>query len=229
MQHAQLIRASDPERLYEGLGWSLQDSSVCDRRLAEFIFRNLRGSAYASLGYGSVDDVLNGDIRSVRRMNATTGSDIHLCGVTERDELRAFGLWYSLEGGDLDLLPPDCRESGGRLADWERCEIAYGDWIIIDATSRVRGLGRALFAVMLNDMAEAGYRGWYGRTVVPENRAIYDRLYLRHGRAELVGEWKDGPLTRIGFLGNLRGEWTRSLLEDSLLGCPLSGAFPRCS
>jgi GNAT superfamily N-acetyltransferase len=155
----------------------------------------------------------------MRRLASTTESGVHLYGVSQRRGILAFGLWYSLEGGGLELLPPESREDG-RLGEFERGDVAYGDWIIVDAASRVRGLGRALFAIALNDMAEAGYRGWYGRTVVPDNRALYERLYLRHGRAELVGEWEDGPLTRIGFLGELERGWTQTLLEAALRGCP---------
>ena len=75
-----------------------------------------------------------------------------------------------------------------------------------------------LFAIVLDDMAQAGYRYWYGRTVVPDNRELYERLYRRKGRAELVGEWEDGSVTRIGFLGDLRGGWTRELLESTTNG-----------
>ena len=38
---------------------------------------------------------------------------------------------------------------------------------------------------------------------------------LRH-----IGKWQDGAVTRIGFLGDLRGGWTEALLRASLKGMP---------
>jgi len=209
-----LIRATRLDELYRGMGWAVLGETACDHRLAEFIFRNLQGSAYAALGYAAVGDVVEGDIRLVRRLSSTAGSDVHLYAIAGQDGIRAFGLWYSLASGALDLLPPEYRAEEILLDGCRRCEIAYGDWVIVDASSRVGGLGFALFANFLDDMAEAGYRRWYGRTVVPENRALYEKLYRGRGRASLLGEWQDGPLTRIGFLGSLEGGWTKALLEQ---------------
>ncbi len=213
-----VVRAGDLGELYDKSGWLSQGEPACNRRLAEFVFRNLQGSDYATLGYGSVEEVLNGDIELVRRLARTPGSDVHLYAVPEPSGIRAFGLWYSLAAGGDDLLPPAFREEGALPEGCSRREIAYGDWMIVDRSSRVRGLGRALFAVVLNDMEASGYRYWYGRTVVPDNLALYEKLYLRKGRAALLGQWEDGPLTRIGFLGDLRGGWTKALLETSLEG-----------
>ena len=149
----------------------------------------------------------------IRRFGGEPESDVHLYAVPEPSGIRAFILWYSLRAGGPNLLPPDYR-AGAALPDGcSASEIAYGDWLIVDASSRVRGLGRKLFALTLNDMAQSGYRYWYGRTVVPDNRALYEKLYRRVGRASLLGEWEDGPVTRIGFLGDLRGGWTKALLE----------------
>ena len=215
MPETHVVRASDLEGLYEKSGWHSEDGPTCDRRLAEFIFRNLQGSDYAATGYGSVEDVLSGDIAMIRRFAHTPENDVHLYLVPGPSGIRAFILWYSLQAGELDLLPLDCREEGSLPGDCSRQDIAYGDWLIVDTSSRVQGLGRALFGIVLNDMAESGYRYWYGRTVVPDNRALYEKLYRRMGRASLVGEWQDGSVTRIGFLGDLRGGWTKALLEAS--------------
>jgi hypothetical protein len=211
-----LIRATRLEELYRGLGWTEEEPSACDRSLADFIFRGLGGSAYAALGYASVQDVLDGDILLIRRLSSTPGSGIHLYVIPEQHRIRAFGLWYSLRSGGLDLLPPDYRTEDILIDGCGRGEIAYGDWLIVEPASRVRGLGLALFAMLLDDMAEAGYRRWYGRTVVPENQALYERLYRGKGRASLLGQWQDGPLTRIGFLGSLEGGWTRALVKERL-------------
>lgn len=201
---SRLIRASRLETLYEACGWPVRDVSDCDRRLAGFIFRNLQGSDYVASGYGSIEDVRNGDIAMIRRFEDDPGSDVHLYALPEPSGLQAFVLWYSLQAGGLELLPPAYRERGTVAEDATLAQVAYGDWLIVDASSRVRGLGGVLFAIVLDDMAKAGYRYWYGRTVVPENRDLYEKLYRREGRAELLGEWDDGPVTRIGFLGDLR-------------------------
>lgn len=211
-QSIQLIRASRLDELYRGLGWAAQKETACDGNLAEFFFRNLEGSAYAALGYAAVRDVLDGDIRLIRRLSSTPRSDVHLYVIPEQGGIRAFGLWYSLGSAGLDLLP-DYRGEEVLLDGCKRSEIAYGDWLIVETSSRVGGLGLALFATLLDDMAEAGYRRWYSRTVVPENRVLYEKLYRGIGRASLLGQWQDGPLTRIGFLGSLEGGWTKALLE----------------
>jgi len=213
---SRLVRAARLEELYEKSGWSAHGAPAGDRRLADFVFRNLQGSDYAASGYGSVEDVLNGDIAMVRRLSEISGSDVHLYAVLGSSGLQAFILWYALEAGGRELLPPGYREGRALTDDSTYAEIAYGDWLIVDASARVRGLGTVLFATLLNDMADGGYRYWYGRTVVPDNRALYEKLYRRKGRAELLGEWKDGRVTRIGFLGDLRGGWTRTLLESTL-------------
>jgi hypothetical protein len=220
MTGLRLVRAAALDELYEKSGWPSKDGPTCDRRLAEFVFRNLQGSDYAVAGYGSVEDVLTGDIEIIRRFALTPGSDVHLYAVLEPAGIQAFSLWYSLEAGGLELLPPDDRDQGGFLRGCSRREIAYGDWLIVDASCRVRGLGGVVFAIVLHDMARSGYRFWYGRTVVPENLALYERLYLRKGRAHQIGKWQDGAVTRIGFLGDLRGGWTGALLRASLEGRP---------
>jgi hypothetical protein len=215
-----LVGAADLTTLYRKSGWDSADDPACDRRLAGFIARNLQGSDYAAAGYGSVEDVLAGDIDLIRRLARTPGSDVHLYGVPSPAGMAAFMLWYSLEAGGPGLLPPDDQAEGGLPPGCTSREVAYGDWLIVDATSRVRGLGGALFAIMLHDMARRGYHFWYGRTVVPDNLGLYQRLYHQKGRADLVGTWQDGPVTRIGFLGDLRGGWTEQLLRASLEGRP---------
>jgi len=129
-------------------------------------------------------------------------------------------LWYPLGAGGPELLPPGVHKQKGLPKGFDRRETAYGDWLIVDAPSRVLGLGGVLFAVMLHDMAQSGYRFWYGRTVVPDNLRLYERLYHQKGRANLIGTWQDGPVTRIGFVGDLRGHWTEELLRVSLDGKP---------
>jgi hypothetical protein len=215
-----LVRAAGLDELYEKSGWSSEDGPTCDRRLAEFVFRNLQGSDYAVAGYGSVEDVLTGDIEMIRRLSLTPDSDVHLYAVLEPPTMRAFVLWYSLEAGEPGLLPPDDQKQRALPREHSRREIAYGDWLIVDGSARVLGLGGMLFAIVLHDMARSGYRFWYGRTVVPDNRELYERLYLRKGRAHLIGTWRDGAVTRIGFLGDLRGGWTEELLRASLEGKP---------
>ena len=75
MQEIPLIRAAHLDELYRQSGWNSQGEADPDRRLSEFIFRNLRGSTYASHGYGSVEDVLHGDIRLIRRLSSTPSSE----------------------------------------------------------------------------------------------------------------------------------------------------------
>jgi hypothetical protein len=220
MPGIRLVRAASLDELYEKSGWSSEDGPTCDRRLAEFVFRNLQGSDYAVAGYGSIEDVLTGDIEMIRRFTLTPDSDVHLYAVLEPPEMRAFMLWYSLETGGLELLPPDDEKQRALPHSCSRREIAYGDWLIVDASSRVRGLGGVLFAILLHDMARSGYHFWYGRTIVPDNLALYERLYVRKGRAHLIGKWQDGAVTRIGFLGDLRGGWTEALLRVSMEGKP---------
>ena len=217
---SKLIRASRLKQLYERCGWPAQGGATCDRRLAEFMYRNLEGSDYAAAGYGSIEDVVNGDIAMLRRYAGDPGSDVHLGAVLGLSGLEAFLVWYALHAGGPELLPPGYRERRALTDDCTRAEIAYGDWLIVDGSSRARGLGGMLFAIMLDDMARAGYRYWYGRTVVPDHRELYEKLYRRKGRAELLGEWEDGPVTRIGFLGDLRGGWTRTLLESTSRDAP---------
>jgi hypothetical protein len=220
MSGLRLVRATGLDELYQKSGWPPEDGPLCDRRLAAFIFRNLQGSDYAAAGYGSIEDVLTGDIEMIRRLALTPESDVHLYAVLESGEMRAFMLWYSLEAGGLELLPPDDRTQRALPPGCSLRDIAYGDWLIVDASSRVRGLGGLLFAMLLHDMARSGYRFWYGRTVVPDNRDLYERLYRRKGRAELIGEWQDGAVRRIGFLGDLQGGWTEALLQASREGGP---------
>ena len=160
-----LRRASRLEELYGKCGWPAEDGPGCDRRLAEFIFRNLQGSDYAASGYGSIEDVCSGDVAMVRRLASDPGSDVHLYGVPGPTGLQAFALWYALPAGGLELLPPGYRERRALAENCTLAEIAYGDWLIVDASNRVRGLGGVLFATVLDDMAQAGYRYWYGRTV----------------------------------------------------------------
>lgn len=217
---SKLIRASRLEHMYERCGWPAQEGATCDRRLAEFMFRNLQGSDYVACGYGSIEDVVNGDIAMLRRYASDPGSDVHLGAVLGVSGLEAILVWYALQAGGLELLPPDYRERRSLTDEGTRAGIAYGDWLIVDGSSRARGLGGLLFAILLDDMARAGYRYWYGRTVVPDNRELYDKLYRRIGRAELLAEWEDGPVRRIGFLGDLRGGWTRTLLERTLRDAP---------
>ncbi len=50
-----VVRAGDLGGLYDKSGWLSQGEPACNRRLAEFVFRNLQGSDYAALGYGSVE------------------------------------------------------------------------------------------------------------------------------------------------------------------------------
>jgi len=220
MPGLRLVRAARLGELYEKSGWPSEDGPTCDRRLAEFIFRSLQGSNYATAGYGSVEDVLTGDIEMIRRLALTPESDVHLYAVLETGGMRAFMLWYSLDAGGPGLLPPDDPKQRSLPHGCKLREIAYGDWLIVDASSRVRGLGGVLFAIMLNDMARSGYHFWYGRTVVPDNLELYERLYVRKGRAHLIGKWHDGGVTRIGFLGDLRSGWTEALLRASLEGKP---------
>lgn len=220
MTGLRLVRAGSLDELYAKSGWSSEDGPACDRRLAEFVFRNLQGSDYAAAGYGSVEDVLSGDVAMIRRLARAPDGDVHLYAVLEPPVLRAFMLWYPLEAGGSDLLPPGDRRQRALPPGCSAREVAYGDWVIVDAVSRVRGLGGVLFAIALHDMERSGYRFWYGRTVVPDNLELYERLYLRKGRAQLIGRWQDGAVTRIGFLGDLRGGWTEALLRDSLEGKP---------
>ena len=215
-----LIRTSRLDDLYEQCAWPAHDGRACDLRLAEFIHRNLAGSDYTASGYASVDDVLTGDIAMIRRFADEPASDPHLYALCDPKGLRAFILWYALQAGGPDLLPPAERDRRALTNDCTLADIAYGDWLIVDTANRVRGLGGVLFAIVLDDMAQAGYRAWYGRTVVPGNRELYETLYRRTGRAELVGEWQDGPVTRIGFLGDLRGGWTKTLLDNALRDHP---------
>jgi hypothetical protein len=217
---SRLVRAAGLDELYRKSGWPSEDGPACDRRVAEFMFRNLQGSDYAVAGYGSVGDVLAGDIGMIRRLARTPESDSHLYALVEPAGLRAFMLWYPLEAGGPGLLPPEGPQQRALPAGCSLREIAYGDWLMVDASSRARGLGGVLFALMLDDMARSGYRFWYGRTVVPDNRGVYERLYHRKGRARLIGEWRDGGVTRIGFLGDLQGGWTEELLRASLEGKP---------
>jgi hypothetical protein len=215
-----LVRAADLTTLYEKAGWTSEDPAACDRRLAEFVFRNLQGSDYAVAGYGSVEEVLTGDIGMIRRLALRPGSDVNVYVVLEPPGVAAFMLWYSLEAGGPGLWPPDDQEQRGLPPGCSPREIAYGDWLIVDAAARVRGLGGVLFAMLLHDMARSGYHFWYGRTVVPDNLRLYELLYHRKGRANLIGRWQDGPVTRIGFLGDLRGGWTEHLLRASMGGRP---------
>lgn len=213
-----LVRAASLEELYEKSGWSADDGPTCDRRLAEFISTNLQGSDYAVAGYGSAGEVVAGDIEMIRRSALTQTSDVHLYAVVEPRGLQAFMLWYPLRTGGFELLPPGEETQRVLPPGCSLHEIAYGDWLIVDAPSRAHGLGGVLFAIMLHDMARSGYSFWYGRTVVPDNLGLYERLYLRKGRARLIGKWQDGAVTRIGFLGDLRGGWTQALLQASLEG-----------
>jgi len=221
-----LVHAAGLGELYKKAGWYAGDGTTGDHRLAEFIFRNLRGSGYAAGGYGSVEDVLKGDVGMINHLARTPDGDVHLYAAVEPTGMRAFMLWYSLRAGGPGLLPPDNRKQGALPRVTSLRDVAYGDWLIVDASSRVRGLGGALFALMLHDMARSRYRHWYGRTIVPDNLELYERLYVRKGRARLVGEWQDGPLTRISFMGDLEEGWTEELLRSSLEGKPaLSSLF----
>jgi len=215
-----LVRAASLGELYRKSGWSTEDDTSGDHRLADFVFGNLRGSNYTAAGYGSIDDVLAGDIAMVRRLEHIPGSDVHLYAALDPTGMRAFMLWYSLEAGGPGLIPPEHRRQQTLPGISVLRDVAYGDWLIVDASHRVRGLGGVLFAIMLRDMAKAGYRRWYGRTVVPENLGLYEHLYHRKGRANLISKWQDGALTRIGFMGNLEGGWTEDLLRISLQGKP---------
>ncbi|HSG28240.1 MAG TPA: hypothetical protein VLA34_07150, partial [Candidatus Krumholzibacterium sp.] len=163
-----LVHAAGLDELYGNSGWSGQDRMACDRRLAEFIFRNLRGSGYEAAGYGSVEAVLAGDVAMIRRFGLMPDSDVHLYAALGPRGMQAFMLWYALGAGGPGLLPPDDQSRRALPPGTAHGDIAYGDWLIVDASIRVRGLGGVLFAIVLDDMARAGYRYWYGRTVVPD-------------------------------------------------------------
>ena len=208
----QIVTASTLDELYSKLGWDM--ASATDQKLADFMYSSLKNTGYKNTGYGTIQQILDGDIQLLKNLSKTSRSGLKILAVPENGGIAALTFWYPVNSSPSALVPP-AQQAAAKILSKIGEKAGYFDWLIVNPSTRHKGVGRYIFASTLKSIRDSGLKYWFARTIFPENKKLYETLYHQQGKADIIAKWNDGRLTRVAFLGNLEGKWLEKLVKTS--------------
>jgi GNAT superfamily N-acetyltransferase len=205
-----LIFANTLQSLFSQLGW---DTETGPQRLAQLLFDCLSSTGYSELGYGTIEEIIKNDIEPLQALSLHPKSGLLLYACIENEKILALAYAYSfseapsalrvsiLPYADLALLGPQMVEL---LHKKEGPEIVYADWLLVHPSARRKGLGRQLFFTVLDTARKNGAKYWLGKTLLPQNENILNKIYIGEAGAKIFARWKEKGHSRVAFLGPLK-------------------------